>query len=382
MRAAVELSERYITDRFLPDKAIDLIDEAASETKILRSKTGNSKVCVDAEDIAKIVSQWTGIPLSKIDEDECTKLTSLETELNKAVIGQEQAIAAIAKAVRRSRVGIGNTGRPIGSFLFIGESGVGKTALSKALAKQVFGSENYLITVDMSEFMEKHAVSRLIGAPPGYVGFEEGGQLTQKVRRKPYCVVLFDEIEKAHPDVFNLLLSVLDEGVLEDASGRKVNFKNTIIIMTSNLCADILHKNFSLGFGDAAPQVQREVKAALRKKFKPEFLNRIDEIIIFNALHRAQLIDITEAETRALCEKVRRKYGCILTVDTSVTEYICRMVEKENAGARPVRRAIRNAIENTLTDMMLAGEIKKGEKYTAFCENNIIKVLDSEKLLL
>ena len=382
LRAATELSERYITDRFLPDKAIDLIDEAASETKILRTKTGNAKLRVDAEDIAKIVSQWTGIPLSKIDEDESAKLGSLEKELSKAVIGQEQAIAAIAKAVRRSRVGIGNTGRPIGSFLFIGESGVGKTALSKALAQQVFGSGDFLITVDMSEFMEQHAVSRLIGAPPGYVGFEEGGQLTQKVRRKPYCVVLFDEIEKAHPDVFNLLLSILDEGELEDATGRKINFRNTIIIMTSNLCADILHKNFSLGFGDAAPQVQREVKAALRKKFKPEFINRIDDIIIFNALHHAQLSAIIDAETQALCEKVRKKYDCALTVDASVTEHICRMVEREHAGARPVRRAIRDEIENALTDMMLAGKMKRGEKYIVFCENNIIKILDSEKLLL
>jgi len=195
-------------------------------------------------------------------------------------------------------------------------------------------------------------------------------------------VVLFDEIEKAHPDVFNLLLSILDEGELEDATGRKINFRNTIIIMTSNLCADILHKNFSLGFGDAAPQVQREVKAALRKKFKPEFINRIDDIIIFNALHHAQLSAIIDAETQALCEKVRKKYDCALTVDASVTEHICRMVEREHAGARPVRRAIRDEIENALTDMMLAGKMKRGEKYIVFCENNIIKILDSEKLLL
>ena len=382
LRSAVSLSKRYITDRFLPDKAIDLIDEAASETKILRAQTHSGKVKVDTEDIAKIVSQWTGVPLSEIDEDEGKRLSALEAELSRYVVGQDEAVSAVAKAIRRSRLGVGNTNRPIGSFLFIGSSGVGKTALSKALAKCVFGREDFLITVDMSEYMEAHAASKLIGAPPGYVGFDEGGQLTKKVRKRPYSVVLFDEIEKAHPDIFNLLLGILEEGEIADSTGRKINFRNTIIIMTGNLCADILNKNFSLGFTENRAQVKDEVYAALRKKFKPEFLNRVDEIIIFNKLHGCEMHAIVQKQLDALCEHLHNKLGCTFSMTESVSDYICEKAVRENAGARPVRRAIRCEIEDKISDMILSGTVRKGEKYVVFCENNIIKVLDSEKLLL
>ena len=382
LQSAVSLSKRYITDRYLPDKAIDLIDEAASETKILRAQTHSGNMVVDADDIAKIVSQWTGVPLNEIDENEGEKLSVLEKELSRYVIGQQEAVSAVAKAIRRSRLGVGNVNRPIGSFLFIGSSGVGKTALSKALAKCVFGAEDYLITVDMSEYMESHAVSKLIGAPPGYVGFDEGGQLTKKVRKRPYSVVLFDEIEKAHPDVFNLLLGILEEGEITDSTGRKINFRNTIVIMTGNLCADILGKNFTLGFTESRAQVKDEVFAALRKKFKPEFLNRIDEVIIFNQLHENEMYVIVRKQLTALCEHLYQKFGCTFDVDDAVVNYICEKALHENAGARPVRRAIRSEIEDKISDMLLSGTIKKGEKYTIFCKNNIIKILDSEKLLL
>ena len=382
LKSAVELSKRYITDRFLPDKAIDLMDEAASETKILRAGGGDADMTVDTEDIAKIVSQWTGVPIAQIDENESVRLSRLESELSRRVIGQDEAVAAVAKAIRRSRLGIGSAKRPIGSFMFIGSSGVGKTELSKALAAAVFGREDFLIRVDMSEYMEKHSISRLIGAPPGYVGFEEGGQLCAKVRKRPYSVVLFDEIEKAHPDIFNLLLGILEEGELTDSTGRKINFSNTIIIMTSNICADVLNRNFSLGFAQNQAVLKDEVHAALKKHFKPEFLNRIDEIIIFNRLQSAQLREIARTHLERLCENIRQKYDCEITVDESVIEYICACAMRENAGARPIRRAVRTEIEDKITDMLLAGLFKKTENYTIFCENSRVKILDSEKLLL
>lgn len=382
LKSAVELSKRYITDRFLPDKAIDLMDEAASETKILRAGGGDADMTVDTEDIAKIVSQWTGVPIAQIDENESVRLSRLESELSHRVIGQDEAVAAVAKAIRRSRLGIGSAKRPIGSFMFIGSSGVGKTELSKALAAAVFGREDFLIRVDMSEYMEKHSISRLIGAPPGYVGFEEGGQLCTKVRKRPYSVVLFDEIEKAHPDIFNLLLGILEEGELTDSTGRKINFSNTIIIMTSNICADVLNRNFSLGFAQNQAVLKDEVHAALKKHFKPEFLNRIDEIIIFNRLQSAQLREIARTHLERLCENIRQKYDCEITVDESVIEYICACAMRENAGARPIRRAVRTEIEDKITDMLLAGLFKKTENYTIFCENSRVKILDSERLLL
>ena len=382
LQSAVELSARYITDRFLPDKAIDLMDEAASESKLAGGREAGDAVLVDAEDIAGIVSQYTGVPIAKIDEDESARLSTLESELSRFVIGQQEAIAAVSKAIRRARLGIANAGRPIGSFLFIGESGVGKSELAKALAVSVFGSQKYLIRIDMAEYMEKHAVSALIGAPPGYAGYEEGGQLSTAVRQHPYSVVLFDEIEKAHPDVFNLLLSILEEGELTDSLGRKVNFRNAIIIMTGNVCADILNKNVSLGFGGSAQDLHRQVRTALKKHFKPEFLNRIDEIVIFNKPNREQLRAITRMQLRDFAEGVREKCGCELTVEESVVEYICERVARENAGARPIRCAIRTLLEDKISDMILAGIMQNDEKYTIFCENNLVKILDSQKLLL
>ena len=382
LKSAVELSQRYITDRFLPDKAIDLIDEAASEVKLLNPDPEAAKTRVDATDIAKIVSQWTGIDISEIDEDEKLKLANLEGELSKSVIGQKEAVESVSRAIRRSRLGINASSRPIGSFLFIGSSGVGKTELSKAIAKTVFGREDYLITVNMSEYMEKHSLSRLIGAPPGYVGFEEGGQLTERVRRKPYSVVLFDEIEKAHPDVFNLLLSILDEGEITDSTGRKINFKNTVIIMTGNICSDILNKRFSLGFGQGRNEVRKEVLSALKKHFKPEFLNRIDEIIIFNNLEREEIKTIVSLKTDELLESLGEKFGCVIEADESVKDFICDKAMAQNSGARPVMRAIRTEIEDKISDWVIENEFKKGEKYLLFCENNIIKLLDSEKVLL
>ena len=382
LESAVELSKRYITDRFLPDKAIDLIDEAASETKILRGEGNAAGTVVDANDIAKIVSQWTGVPLARMDEDESLRLSRLEEELAQHIVGQPEAVAAVAKAIRRSRLGLSSANRPMGSFMFIGSSGVGKTALSKAIAKSVFGGEDFLFTVDMSEYMEKHAVSRLIGSPPGYVGFEEGGQLTEKVRKKPYCVVLFDEIEKAHPDVFNLLLGILEEGELTDATGRKVNFKNAIIILTSNIATDILNRNFSLGFSQNTMQIKDEVLAALKKKFKPEFLNRLDDIIIFNKLGTEQMKEIARQQTEAFLRNAEHKLGCRLEADESVVDLVCEHAMRENAGARPVRRAISALLEDKISDLILEGKLQRNEKYRIICENNIIKVLDSEKLLL
>ena len=381
LESAVELSQRYITERFLPDKAIDLMDEAASETKMERACT-STQVVVDAQDIAKIVSQWSGVPVSNLGEDESRRLSRLEEELSAAVIGQEEAVQAVAKAIRRARLGISAANRPIGSFLFIGSSGVGKTALSKAIAKCVFGREDSLVTVDMSEYMEKHALSALIGAPPGYAGFEEGGQLTEKKKKKPYCVVLFDEIEKAHPDIFNLLLGVMEEGEIKDAMGRKINFRNTIIIMTSNICADVLNKSFSPGFGQSGAQRKAEVHAALKKTFKPEFLNRIDEIIIFNRLGEAQIRRIVQQALSAFAQRLEKRFGCLVETDESLVTFICQKAMRENAGARPVRRAIQTLLEDKISDMILEGTFKSNKKYRFFCENNIVKILDSEKILL
>lgn len=383
LESAVDLSRRYINDRFLPDKAIDLIDEAASETKLSRaSKKHASKTEVTSADIAKIVSQWINVPVSKIDEDEREKLASLESELSTYVIGQEEAISTVSSAIRRARLGISDASRPIGTFLFLGQAGVGKTELSKALAKAVFGRKDFLINVDMSEYSQKHSVSALVGAPPGYVGYEQGGQLTEKVRKKPYCVVLFDEIEKAHADIFNLLLPVFEEGELTDLSGRKVSFRNTVIIMTSNLCSDIIGKNFSLGFSKTDGDIKKEVNSRLKKSFKPEFLNRIDEIIIFNKLASEQIYEISEKKINDLMLKIKGELGYDISADASVVQMISEVAERQNAGARPVRNAITNLVENKISDMILDGKLKKSEKYRLFCENNIIKILDTNKILL
>lgn len=380
---AVELSMRYINDRFLPDKAIDLIDEAASEKRLSQDeKTSFETLEITAADISKIVSQWTGVPVSRIDSDEKQKLSSIEEELSAAVVGQDEAVKKLSNAIRRSRLGISNSRRPIGTFLFVGAAGVGKTELSKALAKSVFGKSDCLISIDMSEYSQKHSVSALIGAPPGYVGFEEGGQLTSKVRRKPYSVVLFDEIEKAHGDVFNLLLSVLEEGELTDSSGRKVNFRNTVIIMTSNLCSDIINNSFSLGFSKSGENIKKEVKTSLKKTFKPEFLNRIDEIIIFNKLGYEQIYSIVQKQLGEFLQKIKREFGYEIEADEKVIRLISERAMSEKNGARPVRSVITNLIENKISDLILLEKLQKNQKYIIFCENNTIEILDTNAILL
>ncbi len=382
LESAVELSVRYINDRFLPDKAIDLIDEAASEKRLSHSENSAEALEINAADISKIVSQWTGVPVSRIDTDEKQKLSSIEQELSAAVVGQEEAVKKLSNAIRRSRLGISNSRRPIGTFLFVGAAGVGKTELSKALAKSVFGKSDSLINIDMSEYSQKHSVSALIGAPPGYVGFEEGGQLTSKVRRKPYSVVLFDEIEKAHADVFNLLLSVLEEGELTDSSGRKVNFRNTVIIMTSNLCSDIINNSFSLGFSKSGEDIKKEVKTSLKKTFKPEFLNRIDEIIIFNKLGYEQIYKIVQKQLNEFLEKIKKEFGYEIEADERVISLISEKAMSEKSGARPVRSVITNLVENKISDLILLEKLQKNQKYIIFCENNTIEILDTNAILL
>ena len=382
LESAVELSRRYINDRFLPDKAIDLIDEAASEKRLSSSDNSARRIDITSADISKIVSQWTGVPVSRIDSDEKQKLSSIEQELSSAVIGQEEAVKKLSNAIRRSRLGISNTHRPIGTFLFVGAAGVCQTELSKALAKSVFGKSDSLISIDMSEYSQKHSVSALIGAPPGYVGFEEGGQLTSKVRRKPYSVVLFDEIEKAHGDVFNLLLSVLEEGELTDSSGRKVNFKNTVIIMTSNLCSDIINNSFSLGFSKSGADIKKEVKTSLKKTFKSEFLNRIDEIIIFNKLGYEQIYSIVQKQLGEFLEKIKKEFGYEIEADEKVISLISEKAMSEKNGARPVRSVITNLVENKISDLILLEKLQKNQKYKIFCENNTIEILDTNTILL
>lgn len=383
LESAVELSSRYINDRFLPDKAIDLIDEAASEKKLCACVgDADESMEITAADISKIVSQWTGVPVSRIDSDEKQKLSSIEAELSAAVIGQDEAVKKLSNAIRRSRLGISDSHRPIGTFLFVGAAGVGKTELSKALARSVFGKSDSLISIDMSEYSQKHSVSALIGAPPGYVGFEEGGQLTSKVRRKPYSVVLFDEIEKAHSDVFNLLLSVLEEGELTDSSGRKVSFRNAVIIMTSNLCSDIINNSFSLGFSKSGEDIKKEVKTSLKKTFKPEFLNRIDEIIIFNKLGYEQIYSIAEKQLGEFLEKIKNDFGYEIEADEKVINLISEKAMSEKSGARPVRSVITNLIENKISDLILLEKLKKNQKYMIFCENNTIEILDTNAILL
>ena len=434
IKAAVELSSRYINDRFMPDKAIDLIDEAASKLKMrtytrpenlnkieekvnsyekekeeairvqdfekaakLRdkeremkqklekekekweSKNKSSVTKLTKEDIAEVIASWTGIPAKRITEDENEKLKHLEDNLHKRVIGQNEAVTAISKAIRRSRVGLKDPNRPIGSFLFLGPTGVGKTELSKALAEVLFGNENAMIRVDMSEFMEPHSVSKLIGAPPGYVGYDEGGQLTEKIRRKPYSVILFDEVEKAHPDVMNMLLQILEDGRLTDSNGRTVNFKNTVIIMTSNIGARLITDKTTLGFGinkeseKEYENTKKDVMAELKKQFRPEFINRIDEIIVFHKL--------TENETnqiiRIMLDKVKsrlKEQNINIDFDESIIKYVAKNGIDVNYGARPLRRTIQNNIEDKIAENILDGNIKVGKKYIILEENNNIVI--------
>ena len=423
--AAVDLSIRYITDRFLPDKAIDLIDESASRVRLreinsqknilnsekyILSKEINDELnrdigknidldistkssqgivnieipkksyigIVDKEIIAEVVELWTGVPVNKIVEEEAERLLNLEEILHGRVVGQDQAVKSISRAIRRSRAGLKDPKRPIGSFLFLGPTGVGKTELCKALAEVQFGDENQIIRIDMSEYMEKHAVSKLIGSPPGYVGYNEGGQLTEKVRRNPYSVVLFDEIEKAHDDVFNILLQILDDGRLTDSKGRMVDFKNTILIMTSNVGATKINKKNHqvLGFGtnkdkEEETKDQYDKMGELKQKFKPEFLNRIDDIIVFHPLEEYHIYEIVKLMTREVIERLKS-----LNIDLKMSEEAVKLIAQEGMdleyGARPLKRAIQKELEDTLSEAILKGDIKKGSSVVAEIEDNKI----------
>ena len=390
VEAAVDLSTRYISDRMLPDKAIDLVDEAGSRVKLrhfrepkesedvlgsldeltevgLREEPENPAPQVLRQDIAEIVAMWTGVPVMELTEAESKRLLRMETALHADIVGQEEAIAAVAKSVRRSRTGLKDHRRPIGSFMFLGPTGVGKTLLARVLARFLFSDEDALIRVDMSEYMEKFSVSRLIGAPPGYVGYDESGQLSEAVRRRPYSVVLFDEIEKAHPDVFNILLQIMEDGVLTDAQGRKVDFKNTVIIMTSNVGARTITEGYTIGFGREAQrqthtQHEREyermkarVMEELRKTFSPEFLNRLDDVVVFHALTREQIREIVEMEVRPVSDKLARR-GLILTLTEALREHLGEIGFDPGMGARPLRRAVRKLIEDPLAERLLQWE--------------------------
>ena len=423
VEAAVDLSIRYITDRFLPDKAIDLMDEACSRKRLgfssdrhnyekkkaveaelttlnddlekalmagnieaaaelsarqkelakknaRKQSSSQRNIIVQENDIADVVSVWTKIPVSKLTEKESKKLERLESELHKRVVGQEEAVTAVSRAIKRSRVGLKDPKRPMGSFLFLGPTGVGKTELSKALADIVFGSEDALIRVDMSEYMEKHSVSKMIGSPPGYVGFEEGGQLSEKVRTNPYSVVLFDEIEKAHSDVFNILLQVLDDGHITDSQGRKVDFKNTIIIMTSNTGAQGIVDPKQLGFVTVSDETKEHEKMKsnvmdeLKRTFKPEFLNRIDDIIVFHALSEANVKDITGLMLKELKNRVQTQMDIELKFTDHAKKYIFGKGYDKKYGARPLKRAIQTYVEDVLAEAMLRGDVKKGDTVT------------------
>lgn len=442
IEAAVHLSSRYINDRNLPDKAIDLIDEAASAVRLktmkvpdrmkefaeqissldvqiehaikaeafseagelkhsqdelmkkydkLKKKFDRSqedrKYVVGENEIAEVVAMWTKIPVKKLAEKESERLLKLESILHRRVIGQGEAVTAVAKAMRRGRVGLQDPNRPIGSFLFLGPTGVGKTELSKALAEAMFGSESALIRVDMSEYMEGHSVSKMIGSPPGYVGFDEGGQLSEKVRRNPYSVVLFDEIEKAHPDVFNILLQVLDDGHITDSKGRKVSFKNTILIMTSNAGAQRIVDPKNLGFSSNTDEKQdyekmkTGVMEEIKKLFKPEFINRIDEIMVFHPLNREDMKKIVTLLSKDLIGRCERQMNIHLTVTVSLKEFIVEKYADYKMGARPLKRAIQSVIEDALAEEILAGRIKSGDNVSAGIKNKkvVFHVKETEK---
>ena len=435
IKAAVDLSIRYVNDRYLPDKAIDLIDEAASKVKMqsytkpnsirkleeeiekvnkekeeaiatqnfekaakLRDKQrtkkekleeeqakwkdGNTKnvITLNKENIAEVIARWTGIPAYKITETESDKLRHLEENLHKRVIGQNEAVSAVAKAIRRGRVGLTDPNRPTGSFLFLGPTGVGKTELAKALAEAMFGNEDAMIRIDMSEFMESHSVAKLIGSPPGYVGYDEGGQLTEKVRRKPYSVILFDEMEKAHPDVMNMLLQILEDGRLTDSQGRTVNFKNTIIIMTSNVGAKLITDKNKLGFANDKSaedekqeyeNIKKEVLAELKKQFRPEFINRIDDIIVFHKLNNEDINKIMEIMLKQVQKRLELQ-NYKVEIDDSAKELIAKKGVDNNYGARPLRRSIQNMLEDKIAEAILDGIIKPGKKAIATAKDDEI----------
>lgn len=363
--AAYELSVRYINDRFLPDKAIDLIDEAAAGVHV----AARADMTVRPGDVAQVVSRWTDIPVTGLDKDESERLKNLEDELRRRIIGQDEAVSAVARAIRRSRVGLKDPARPVGSFLFLGPTGVGKTELCRALAAMVFGDERAMIRLDMSEYMEKHTVSRLIGSPPGYVGYEDGGQLTEKVRRKPWSVVLFDEIEKAHEDVWSILLQIMDDGHLTDSAGRRVDFSNTVVVMTSNVGAKaITDGRPRLGFSDGAGGGEREMRervmAELKATFRPEFLNRIDETIVFHRLTEENMYAITET----LLDGVKKRFeklGLTLAVPEETARFLARAGHDDAFGARPLRRTVQHSIEDAAAELLLDGRAKAGDAIAA-----------------
>ena len=421
VKSAVTLSKRYITDRFLPDKAIDLIDEASSKIRIkkyiepdeikklqeelekiekdkedaiynqefenaakLRDKEREVKIKlsqsssewekykirdiveVKEENIAEVISKWTGIPVQRLNEDDNEKIKNLEKNLHKRVIGQNEAVEAVAKAIRRGRIGLKDPKRPIGSFLFLGPTGVGKTELCKALAENLFDNEDNMIRLDMSEYMEPHSVSKIIGAPPGYVGFDDGGQLTEKVKRKPYSLILFDEVEKAHPDVMNLLLQILEDGRLTDTQGREVDFKNAIIIMTSNIGARYITDRKNLGFGSGEKreydESKNEIIKELKKEFRPELINRIDEIIVFHKLENREIIDIAKIMLKQIEKRLEEK-KYLVKIDDSVAEIIANSEIDKNYGARPLRRKIQELVEDRLSEEILQENIVRGKEF-------------------
>ena len=368
LTAAVDLSARYINDRFLPDKAIDLADEAAAHIRV----SGGG--LVTAEDIAAVVSLWTGIPVANLSADETKRLRNMESILHRRVIGQNEAVTAVSRAIRRGRVGLSDPNRPIGSFLFLGPTGVGKTELCRALAEAVFGESEAMIRLDMSEYMEKHAVSKLIGSPPGYVGYEDGGQLTERVRRKPWSVVLFDEIEKAHEDVWGILLQIMDDGRLTDSAGRVVSFRNTIIVMTSNVGAKSIsdgrpRMGFTPDGGDEAQLMRARINEELRRTFKPEFLNRIDETIVFRRLSRAEIRSIAERMLLTVAERFKA-LGMTLSVPDQVVDFLAERGYDEKYGARPLRRAIRSMIEDKAAELMLTDSLGRGDTVQASIDGN------------
>ena len=433
LRAAVTLSARYITDRYLPDKAVDLMDEAASRVRIAaftappdlkaqeerlacisrekqeaidhqdyeraarlrdsehavrdeiadkraeweKSKLSGQSV-VTEENIAQVVSAWTGVPVQRMTEGESERLLHLEDILHQRVIGQDEAISAVSRAIRRARAGLQDPRRPIGSFIFLGPTGVGKTELCRALGEAMFGDENALIRLDMSEYMEKHTVSRMVGAPPGYVGFEEGGQLTEAVRRKPYSVVLFDEIEKAHPDVFNMLLQILDDGRLTDSNGRVVNFSNCVIVMTSNAGAHAINDGRVMGFGgDGSPAdyagMKNRVMEAVKQVFRPEFINRVDELVVFHALTQEEILQIADLMLRQM-QKRLSGMGITLSYDAAVTRLLAEAGYDEKFGARPLRRAIQRQVEDALSEEIISGRLKLGDSVQATVEDGKLKL--------
>jgi len=440
LEAAAELSSRYINDRFLPDKAIDLIDEAASKIRVnayvqpselksleekleelqqekeeaintqnyekaasirdqerkIKEDISNNKMkwekerhssnmVVGYDEIADIVSDWTGVPVSRMTTEESERLLNLENLLHQKVIGQDQAVDAVANAVRRARVGLKDPNKPIGSFIFVGPTGVGKTYLAKSLADAMFGDEDAMIRIDMSEYMEKHSISRLIGSPPGYVGYDEGGQLTEAIRRKPYSVILFDEIEKAHPDVFNILLQILDDGRLTDGQGRMVDFKNTIIIMTSNVGAETIKKQETIGFSTKEDEglsdyenMKEKVLDELKRTFKPEFLNRVDDVIVFRQLSMNDLKQIVDTMLKDVNKRIKQN-NINLEFTTKAKDYLAKEGFDPTYGARPLKRAIQKHVEDSLSELMLKGEVKAGDTVVASVEDNKLIFKNKQK---